>query len=286
MRTIQKLWFLLFSFVVLSPPLQAQSWLESLGIDFDVPKPVVTYKDLIGVGSARHMTGNICVVYLFVGTDSSRWTQPEMDATAEKLYAAEDWLKNQALKWGKKVDFKNFSVKKQLIDNDIPSDPFQPEAVGYPKTVLRRFGYTSNRDLYDILVHKTGCRQFLVLVFPHTSGRCYASAINRNMAKRGAGKTMPECCMLYKVSDDTGKELQVGRIAHEMLHLFGAWDFYALGPDDKARAERAAGLYPSSIMLKSYGNIEDRSIDELTAWLVGLTQKENEWYKELMPPAP
>lgn len=269
-----------------SPVMSQTSWLETLGIDFDfdVPKPVVTYKDLINVGSARHMTGNVCVVYLFVGTEANQWSPAEIEATAQKLYDAEDWLKAQASKYGKKVDFKNFSIRKQLIDHNIPTSPFQPEAVSYPKSVLHRYGYTSNRDLYDILVHKTGCQQFLVLVFPYVSGRCYASAVNRNMARRGSGKAMPECCMLYRISDDTGRELQVGRIAHEMLHLFGAWDFYALGPDDKARSEHAAELYPSSIMLKSHGDISERSIDELTAWLIGISRKEQTWFKELMPP--
>lgn len=269
--------------------MQAQtSWLETLGIDldFDVPKPVVTYKDLVDVGSARRLSGNVCVIYLFVGTSESRWSQEEIEATAEKLYAAEDWLKAEALRYGKKVEFRNYSVKRQLIDNNIPASPFQPEAVGYPKSVLRRFGYTSNRDLRDIITRKTGCHQFLVLVFARMAGRCYASAVNRNMSRGGAGRDMPECCMLYQTSDDTGRDLQVGRIAHEMLHLFGAWDFYAVSPDDKARSTRAAGLFPTSIMLRSYGDISQRTIDPLTAWLVGLSRKEEEWYKELMPPQP
>jgi hypothetical protein len=37
-------------------------------------------------------------------------------------------------------------------------------------------------------------------------------------------------------------------------------------------------------MLRSYGDITQRSIDPLTAWLTGLSRKEQEWYKELMPP--
>ena len=287
MHSISKHLLWVFAFVSLTFTMKAQtSWLETLGIDFDfdVPKPVVTYKDLIGVGSARHMSGNICVLYLFVGTETSQWSQDEIEAIAQKLYAAEDWLKAEALRYGKKVEFHNYSIKRQLTDNNIPSDPFKPDAVNYPKTVLRRFGYSSNRELHDILSRKTNCQQFLVLIFPRISGRCYASAVNRNMARNGSGRTLPECCMLYQISNDTGRELQVGRIAHEMLHLFGAWDFYAVNADDKERSERAAELFPTSIMLRSYGDITQRSIDPLTAWLTGLSRKEQEWYKELMPP--
>ena len=164
--------FLLFLFVCLATSLRAQtSWLESLGInfDFDVPKPVVTYKDLIDVGSARHLSGNVCVLYLFVGTETSRWSQDEIEATAQKLYAAEDWLKSEAQRYGKKVEFRNYSIKRQLIDNNIPDNPFKPDAVGYPKTILRRYGYTGDKELHEILTRKTGCQQFLVLVFPHAS---------------------------------------------------------------------------------------------------------------------
>ncbi|MBR5715562.1 MAG: hypothetical protein IKX59_03185 [Bacteroidales bacterium] len=284
---MQKLALSILAIVLFASPMQAQtSWLESLGIDFDfdVPKPVVTYKDLIDVGSARHLSGSVCVLYLFVGTETSKWNQDEIEATAQKLYAAEDWIKAEALRYDKKVEFRNYSIKRQLIDNNIPENPFQPEAVGYPKTVLRRFGYNSNRELHDILTRKTGCQQFLVLVFAHTAGRCYASAVNRNMARNGSGRTLPESCMLYQISNDTGRELQVGRIAHEMLHLFGAWDFYAVNANDKERSERAAELYPTSIMLRSYGDINQRTIDPLTAWLTGLSRKEQDWYEDLMPP--
>jgi len=287
MFSIRNLLLWAFALIFFSPSVLAQtSWLETLGIDFDidVPKPVVTHKDLIDVGSARHLSGNVCVLYLFVGTESSKWTQDEIEATAQKLYAAEDWLKAEALRYGKKVDFHNYSIKRQLTDNSIPSNPFEPNAVDYPKTVLRRFGYNSNRELNNILTRKTGCQQFLVLVFPHIAGRCYASAVNRNMARPGSGRSMPECCVLYHISNDTGRELQVGRIAHEMLHLFGAWDFYAVNANDKERSERAAELYPTSIMLRSYGDITQRTIDPLTAWLTGLSRKEEDWYKELMPP--
>ena len=284
---MHKLALSILAIVLFASPMKAQtSWLESLGIDFDfdIPKPVVTYKDLIDVGSARHLSGSVCVLYLFVGTETSKWSQDEIEATAQKLYAAEDWLKAEALRYDKKVEFRNYSIKRQLIDNNIPENPFQPEAVGYPKTVLRRFGYNSNRELHDILTRKTGCQQFLVLVFAHTAGRCYASAVNRNMARNGSGRSMPESCMLYQISNDTGRELQVGRIAHEMLHLFGAWDFYAVNANDKERSERAAELYPTSIMLRSYGDINQRTIDPLTAWLTGLSRKEQDWYKDLMPP--
>ena len=287
MSTMQKLALSILAIVLFASTMQAQtSWLESLGFDFDfdVPKPVVTYKDLIDVGSARHLSGSVCVLYLFVGTETSKWSQDEIEATAQKLYAAEDWIKAEALRYDKKVEFRNYSIKRQLTDNNIPENPFQPEAVGYPKTVLRRFGYNSNRELHDILTRKTGCQQFLVLVFAHTAGRCYASAVNRNMARNGSGRSLPESCMLYHISNDTGRELQVGRIAHEMLHLFGAWDFYAVNANDKERSERAAELYPTSIMLRSYGDITQRTIDPLTAWLTGLSRKEQEWYKDLMPP--
>ncbi|MBO4754433.1 MAG: hypothetical protein J5543_07540 [Bacteroidales bacterium] len=287
MCSFRKLYLSILAFVLLASPMQAQtSWLESLGLDFDfdIPKPVVTYKDLIDVGSARHLSGSVCVLYLFVGTETSKWSQEEIEATAQKLYAAEDWLKAEALRYDKKVEFRNYSIKRQLTDNNIPDNPFQPDAVDYPKTVLRRFGYNSNRELHDILTRKTGCHQFLVLVFAHVPGRCYASAVNRNMARNGSGRSLPESCMLYQISNDTGRELQVGRIAHEMLHLFGAWDFYAVNANDKERSERAAELYPNSIMLRSYGDINQRTIDPLTAWLIGLSRKEQDWYQELMPP--
>ena len=72
-------------------------------------------------------------------------------------------------------------------------------------------------------------------------------------------------------------------MAHEMLHLFGAWDLYELDEKDNARAAKTAIMFPKSIMNCKGQTIWDMQIDEITAWLVGLREEGKDWYRWFEP---
>ena len=63
-------------------------------------------------------------------------------------------------------------------------------------------------------------------------------------------------------------------IAHEILHLFGAWDFYNSFHTTKAHEDRARRDYPNSVMLRTSYNIYELNIDPVTAWRIGWTETE------------
>jgi hypothetical protein len=74
-------------------------------------------------------------------------------------------------------------------------------------------------------------------------------------------------------------------IAHEFLHLFGAWDLYT-SPFLKKRKtyikkEQAEKLFPDEIMAFSYRNIDSLIISPLTKYLIGWDNELDEKYQSM-----
>jgi hypothetical protein len=66
------------------------------------------------------------------------------------------------------------------------------------------------------------------------------------------------------------------------LHIFGAWDLYAVTPAGKQNEEMAKKKFPNSIMLKTQSDINQLTIDEVTAWRIGLIERKD-WYLDFIP---
>ena len=83
--------------------------------------------------------------------------------------------------------------------------------------------------------------------------------------------------------DGSTAPLYAATVAHEILHLCGAWDFYEeKGIQDKEHASKAEKLFPKSIMLHESKDIYSCQLDEVTAWLVGIGSKKD-WYVWFQP---
>ena len=92
-----------------------------------------------------------------------------------------------------------------------------------------------------------------------------------------------ECCLLYRYYTDSAIETNTAAIAHEILHLFGAWDLYELDDSDHDRATKTELMFPNSIMLHTWRDIWETQIDEINAWLVGLKDEGKDWYRWFEP---
>ena len=107
----------------------------------------------------------------------------------------------------------------------------------------------------------------MVLILANKAGNGYAIQYSYEMDKN---LYFLERTILYqKYLNDS--ELASSSIAHEILHLFGAWDLYETFEQTKDREVKARELFPDDIMLQTSYNINELNIDKLTAWLTGLS---------------
>lgn len=237
------------------------------------------------VGSAKVLSGRVFVLSVFVAPYSNPWTPNEIEMQKQKVFEAEHWLKIQALRFGKRVDFVNsaFGSDGSLLDNEIPENYDSYDAYSYPSKVLLKIGFHSSDFFIEWVRKHTGCTQCLVIVFSNSFGRSFASPVTKELYRFNPSRYNIECCFIYRGYVCGGRESGAITVAHEMLHLFGAWDLYELNKCDHNRAGKTTIMFPNSIMVCAKSNLWEMQIDEITAWLVGLKEEGKDWYRWFEP---
>ncbi len=237
------------------------------------------------IGSAKVLSGKVYVLSVFVAPYSNPWSIRDIERNKEKVFEAERWLKMQALRYGKHVEFVNsaFGSDGSFLDNDIPFSSDAPNAYPYPSKVLEKIGFSSSKAFVDWVRTHTDCSQCFAIIFTNTKGRSYASPITIELSRYNPVKFNLECCLIYRYYSVSNKEIYTTTIAHEILHLFGAWDLYELDDSDHERSIKTEVMFPNSIMLDSHRDIWETQIDEINAWLVGLKEEGKDWYRWFEP---
>jgi len=218
-------------------------------------------------GSAYSLNGKIYVLTVFIS--ETEWCYSEKLKLYDQINEAENWLVSQAKTYAKTIEFSggNYGLNKTVIvDNIVSGTGSGSEPVNIVTTILRKVGYTSNLQLDNWVKQNTDCTNSLVLIIANKPGTSYSMAYSNEMNKE---KYFVEGCILY-TKYNNGYDLASSSIAHEFLHLFGAWDLYQTFQQTKEREDKARKIYPNDIMLRTSYNINELKIDKLTAWLVGL----------------
>lgn len=226
----------------------------------------------INSGSAKRLEGKVYVITFFVSETS--WGLNEKMELFKHVRDAESWLEWKAKEYGKTVRFVN-GVHGLF-------DPFEVEIVpdydsGNPqsdlaKRYLEKAGCPSGITYPEWVKKNSGCDQSLVFIIANKAGRGYANPL-------GGGSDCPEGTVLYH---SAGKPLETGSIIHEFLHLFGAVDLYETPEQTKENSDRMEKMYPKEVMHNHYFPLKELQLSPLTAWLVGLSDKEEPWFESFL----
>ena len=181
-------------------------------------------------GACRMMRGSISLTVVLVAADGKTWSTSDVASATNTVNKAIATLEREASSYGVALDITpSFYHTRASSDTDSAS---------WRKTVinsipeLKAVSSWANRPVLFIL---------------NTDGRSYAST----------GGNVMEFVVFYL-------EENAGTVRHELLHLYGAEDFY-FHDDMLAAAERH---FPNSVMIRSN---ENSVTDPLSAYLVGWT---------------
>ena len=237
------------------------------------------------IGTARVLCGKIYVIMIFVGPYSNPWTRSDAERYKAKVIEAERWLKMQALRYSKHVEFINaaFGADGSFCDDDIPLDCEAYNSYSYPSSVFLKIGFESKNTFVRWVYYNTDCDQCFAIIFSNATGRNYASPVTKEAYTYNSELYNLECCHIYRYYPGTSTETRPTSIAHEILHLFGAWDLYEIDDTDHDRAIKTELMFPNSVMLDSHRDIWETQIDEINAWLVGLNEDGQDWYRWFEP---
>lgn len=229
-------------------------------------------------GSAKALDGNIYVLTVFTG--ERPWPKKAVDAIITNVYEAQGWLEQQARRYGKTVSFTNGSFGhpdpiRYYVATGTGSGNESTEVVW---EVMKKIGYQNPADFVQWAKDNADCDNALVLVLTNTPGTSYALAYRDDFERE---KYYLEGAVIY-TTYQSGGETCSGSIAHEMCHLFGAEDLYETFSQTKENEAKAQKLYPNDIMLRVSYDINELVVDEMTAWYIGLTNKEKSWYRDFL----
>lgn len=195
-----------------------------------------------GLGSSGYLKDDVVLTLILANDGESSWSQEEADAFLRDIYTDIDDLTNCAKQWGTEL---NVTVRTIHCTLEGPMQPAMAyRSLGY---ILAEAGYPSYQT-GKYLREETGADSVPVAIAFNKNGRSYACP--------DSNEENVEACYLFS-----------GGYAfkHELLHLFGAVDYYY----HNLMTSFVKELMKESIMLES----ENDHVDDFTAYLVGWTDE-------------
>ena len=195
-------------------------------------------------GDSRELKGNLLLAVIFVDENGNFWTGSEMETTKGEVYESTERLKREASGYGVSLE-----VDHQFLHSAAEEAVNKQNQTDWTKKALNGAGFSSEEKAIKELRSSYSATEAAILFAVKSQGRSFARAVNGN--DEGL-----EYAILYQ---DLG-----GDYFHELLHVFGAKDFYY--PDEVSAL--AKSCFPDSVMLN---NVKEKTVDPLTAYLIGWT---------------
>jgi hypothetical protein len=235
------------------------------------------------LGSAGALRGDVYVLKCFISDSSNEFEIEEKTDIVNKYHKAVDWITSQAHNYDVPVRFEGgtFGLDADIkLDNISYGPGTEHDNAAMVSRTLKKIGYSNSLAFYSWVRDNTDCYNAIVLIFVKGRGKCYAipyfsTRLNRELY-------FVEGAMLYE-KQQNGIDLVPATIAHEILHLFGAWDLYETPYQTKLNETVAKETFPNSVMFRVAHNINKLEIDPLTAWLIGWNDEPEPWFKLLKP---
>ncbi len=199
------------------------------------------------VGASRKLKGDIEIIVCFMKKKPTDFSKSTREQFSEELYVACDWLQAEAKKYGTDLTFKYRFYSIHIPESAKPENGYE---------LIRDFFNSKNINM-DQLQNRyekmsDSNESPFILVFDEVS-RSYA---HKAPTQYYAGN---EDSIIFK---DGNKVFNWSTIAHELLHQFGAIDYYY-----PQKVTECAKIYIGDSIM---GIGSQDVLDDLSAYLVGI----------------
>ena len=234
-----------------------------------------------GQGSASSLRGLAYTLSIFVDRAEHRWTRDEKLNHLGQCRAAEQWLVAEARRYGVSLRFHNggnYGLGSSLSVSCIPKDA-DGDAQPAPllRTLLLQVGWEDPIALHKAILRETGAQNVHAVMHVRAPGRSTAAPFS---ARIDAARFLEGCAVHAESRKGVAESPLV--YAHEILHLYGAWDFYQRPDYAIEQVALAKQRFANDVMLKATRDIESCEVGPVTAWRVGWRAEEG-WYERLRP---
>lgn len=226
-----------------------------------------------GIGSAKVLEGKVFIYYIFLSEPGKSWKFTKKTQALNQANIAEQWLVKEALQYGRRLSIQNGNC--DLMIPSIPAGPPLGPITNKTKidvfkidifeVLVKQCGFKSPADFIHWARSKYQVQSVLIGIIGNKAGRSYA--LPQYIKNDGI-----EGFFGYGMYNSV-QSIDARCIAHETLHVFGAWDLYYSGPQTKQNELLAKSLFPKDIMLTADYPLNKLNLGSLSAWRVGIAPK-------------
>ncbi len=223
------------------------------------------------LGTCRNLSGDVSVILFYMDDFESSWTDEEIIAFTEKeIKPGLSFLEKEAKKRGVEL---HLSIQQRysslFYDDDVVLSVRETglATIDVLQQAAVCLNYRTDDEMISAFKDAYGTEVICLTIF-NKNGTAYA--INPH---RGATLEVVEHCIIFASDlNSTGNDpvgSQASVVAHELLHLFGAEDFYTTA----SRKALAKAYYSADIMLSAKYYIIANNIGDATAFYIGWTDE-------------
>ena len=228
-----------------------------------------TRKDY-NMGSCYNMQEDLCYYIIFIDDDECSWNEEEKDIFINKKFLPTmDFLSRQALLYNTEISTDYKVCEKTVTYMGIMESETRENGGQYDilSQVAKSMGYNSHWEMTIKLKKELNVKQVAYLIAVNKEGRSY-----KHVPPYGPFERPSEFCVFFSQSIGYTDTSCYSSIGHEILHLFGAEDYYnsSYYPE---RNKLAKELYPDDIMFATAHDINEKTIGAYTAYSVGWLDK-------------
>lgn len=227
------------------------------------------------LGSCKDLSEDPYTVFLFLDDNESSWTETEVsEFWYNSIETGYSYLETEAARYGVDLELEkagyatdpshgislkyNGIVTANLMEESVSHDIFDQAAAS--------LGFSSVEDMNQYLQSYSGKSQVAYVIALDKPGRSYA-----HPAQAPSHNSLIEYCVVFSSNLNSTVDTSAATIAHEVLHLFGAEDYYDPYGTTPKRAELAKTLYPNDIMHITATDVNTLTAGAFTAYTVGWT---------------
>ena len=238
------------------------------------------------IGSAKAFRGNTVIATVFVSDRSTSWSRTETDTMTGYMREGMTWLINEARRYNTTISFTEhwLNNNQELKLDRMPatgSGRRAEIAENISEVILNRLGYRRPLDLYNELIAGPGVDHVVLMLILKTNiDSCFAFPFSHGDC-RDTGYLETIVQIVPNMRD--AAEFRGVCFAHEILHLFGAEDFYQGGRVTRRINQTLRQMFPRSIMHEICDDFSRYEVDHYTAWIIGWHNEPRPEYATLHP---
>lgn len=220
-----------------------------------------------GIGSCYNMQEDLCYYIIFLDDNESQWNENDKNIFIEKKFCPSiNYLSRQSSEYNVTLTTNYKTCDKPVKYDGILEAETVKNGGQYDifTQIASSLGYESAKAMNDSLKKELNVKQVAYLFAVNKEGRSYKLSHAETTIERKY-----EFCVFFSKSIGYTNRTCYSTIGHEILHLFGAEDYYDPYGDFPEREKLAKELYPNDIMFGTVTDINNVSVGNYTAYSVG-----------------